>query len=132
MALQACSDDETALLATDAWVTVPTLHTTSVGGLTLHNRSGEACILQQVDAADFSQTEILPGTTFEAKIPMTLEDEESLVLAPPAMHLRLSEPKRPLRAGERTLLTLRFADGRMLLVDALVRRSPPAPSQTES
>lgn len=108
-----CSDDETSLVVDD-----PTLQPhpaeagTWLGTFCIRNRTGEARTLEQAETG---------AVATSTDVPLAVEPSRELVLSPAGPHLVLREPRGVPRAGDRSLLTLRFADGRVLRADAEVR-----------
>ena len=118
--LAGCSDDETSLVVDGpALQPHPTEAGAWLGTFRIRNRTGETRTLERVESGDFG------SAAFSAGEPLTIESGRELALSPVGRHLVLREPRGALRAGERSLLTLRFADGRVLRADAEVRRAAP-------
>ena len=111
-----CSDDETSLVIDDpALRPHPAEAGAWLGTFRIRNRTGETRTLERVEAGGFGAVAFSTGKPFAA------EPGRELVLSPDGPHLVLREPRGALRAGDRSLLTLRFADGRVLRADAEVR-----------
>ncbi len=132
LVLTACGDDRTTLAVTHAWVLAPGASIETVGGLTLRNRTGETRTLQRAEAEGFESTRIQAGDSQDPSQPATvaIEGSQQLTLAPPGTHLRLTDPQRTLRTGDRILLTLHFDGARVMFANAEIRTAPPAPSGT--
>ena len=111
-----CSDDETSLAVDDpALRPHPAEAGAWLGTFRIRNRTGETRALERVEAAGFG------AVAFSAGGPLRIKPGRELVLSAAGPHLVLREPRGAPRAGDRSLLTLRFADGRVLLADAEVR-----------
>lgn len=111
-----CSDDETSLVIDDpALRPHPAEAGAWLGTFRIRNRTGETRTLERVEASGFG------AVAFSTGQPLAAEPGRELVLSPDGPHLVLREPRGALRTGDRSLLTLRFADGRVLRADAEVR-----------
>ena len=71
--------------------------------------------MERVEAAGFG------AVAFSAGGSLRIEPGRELVLSAAGPQLVLREPRGTPRAGDRSLLTLRFADGRVLLANAEAR-----------
>ena len=128
--LTACSGEGTALTATQAWILEPSAEGSSIGGLTVHNRTSEARVLQHIMAADFRRASIRTKTNAGADSdphpPIVVKAGQATELPPDGMVLLLEEPERPLRVGDETLLSLHFDDTQVVFINAEVRTAPPS------
>lgn len=109
-----CSDDTTSVTVHEA-----DLHDSGDGmtyhlSLVLGNRTGDDRTLELVGAADFE------STSFHDATALTVAAGSRVTLAPPAAHVLLHRPRRMVHAGDRSLVTLHFANGQTLHVDAVV------------
>ena len=127
--LTACSGEGTALTATQAWILEPSAEGSSIGGLTVHNRTSEARVLQHIMAADFRRASIRvqanAGADSNPLPPVVVKAGQATELPPDGMILLLEEPERPLRVGDETLLALHFDDTQVVFINAEVRTAPP-------
>lgn len=116
LALAGCSDDETSLAVDDpALRPHPAEAGAWLGTFRIRNRTGETRTLERVEAGGFG------AVAFSAGEPLAVGPGRELALSADGPHLVLREPRGVLRAGDHRLLTLRFADGRVLRADAEVR-----------
>ena len=133
--LPACSGERTDLTATQAWILEPSSEGISTGGLTVHNRTNEARVLQHILAVDFRQAEIRTkegaGSTSGLRPSIIVEADRTTELPPDGMIFLLEGPERSLHAGDETLLALHFDDGKAIFVNAEIRASPPSSSKSE-
>lgn len=134
--LPACSNEGTALTASQAWILEPSAEGISTGGLIVHNRTNEARVLQHIIATDFRQANIRANVGAETGStplsPVTVEADQTTELPPDGMMLMLEEPKRPLHVGDKTLLALHFDDGRVVFANAEVVATSPSNSKSDS
>ena len=106
-----CSDDETSLVVDDpALRPHPAEAGAWLGTFRIRNRTDETRALERVEASGSG------AVAFSAVAP-----GRELVLSPDSPHLVLREPRGIPRASDRSLLTLRFADGRVLRADTEIR-----------
>lgn len=112
----------------DAWIALGPPDSTALAGyLTLHNPGAHAITLVAVSSPAFASVAL--HRTEQAGDSMRMRPVSQLEvpagarveLAPGGTHLMLFEPRMALLAGQRLVLTLRFADGATLAVDATVR-----------
>ena len=133
--LPACSGEGTDLTATQAWVLEPSAEGISTGGLTVHNRTHEARVLQHIMAPDFRQAHIRAkagaGANFGSPPSITVEADRTTELPPDGMVFLLEGPERSLHVGDATLLALHFDDGQAIFVNAEVRASSPSSPELE-
>ena len=131
--LPACSGERTDLTATQAWVLEPSAEGISTGGLTVHNRTNEARVLQHILAADFRQAEIRTkedaGSTSSSLPSITVEAGQITELPPDGMIFLLEGPERSLHAGDETLLALHFDDGKAIFINAKIHASSPSKAE---
>ncbi len=114
--------------AHDAWIPLgPPGSTTLAGYLTLRNGDATATALVAVSSPAFASVEVhrteQDGDSMRMRPVPRLEiaPHASVELAPGGTHLMLFAPRLTLAAGQRVTLTLRFADGTTLGVEAEVR-----------
>jgi len=123
--MTACSDDRPSVMITDAWIAERPTGRPSPAGIVLRNHTGETQVLQLVKASDFGAVGMIHADDPDASvdfIPTTLKHGDMINL-----QLILSQPKERLRAGDSSLLTLNFADGRVQWANAEVRKHTSAP-----
>ena len=125
LCLSACSEDGTALSASDAWILEPSAEGVSMGGLTVHNRTRQPRVLEHLFAAGFDQAVLEPKPGAGSLPPVVLAAHQATVLPPAGRVLRLRGAERPLHAGDEVLLTLHFDDGQALFVNARVQAPAP-------
>lgn len=101
------------------------------GYATVRNPCPRAIAVVAVEAADFGSA-MMHETVVENGVSkmrhtdrLALPARGELRFAPGGRHLMLMQPRRPLKEGERSVLTLVLADGRRLAATFSVRRDPP-------
>lgn len=133
--LSACSGEHTDLKGAQAWVIEPSAEGVSTGGLTVHNRTNEARVLQHIMAIDFRQASIRAktgsGTDSGSPPPVIVEAGQTTELPPDGVVFLLEGPERPLHAGDETLLALHFDDSQAIFINAEVRASSPSSPKSE-
>jgi copper(I)-binding protein len=101
------------------------------GYATVRNPCPRAIAIVDVAAVDFASAMIHETLVENGVSKMRHADRlpvparGALAFAPGGRHLMLMQPRRPLKAGERTVLTLLLADGRRLSAEFTVRRDAP-------
>jgi hypothetical protein len=116
--------------ARDAWVReAPPSVTVLAAYLQLVNHGAADRVLKQVTSKGFSQVEIHRteehgGMAHMIKIPdVAVPANGTLIFQKGGLHLMLIDPKTLLKAGDSVALTLHFADGATLEVNAPVRKA---------
>ena len=120
-------DDRITIEVTQAWLLEQPMGQPSSGGFTLRNGTRAPLILQEVDAEDFGHvgiSRIDDGEVADFE-PLTLQSGDTLTLGQTDKILVFSQPKKQLRSGDDSLLTLRFNDARIQWTNAKVRKQAP-------
>ncbi len=112
----------------DPWIrAVPPGASATAGYFVLVNGSGDDLVLESVSAGGVARTEIHETTMTDGVMRMreldavTIPAGETLAFAPGGLHLMLFADPLP-AAGSSVTLQLGFADGKVLAVEAPVRR----------
>jgi hypothetical protein len=127
--LTGCSNHE--LTIHDAWIpAAPPRVPTLAGYMTIENGTEQTQTLVGASGALFQRIEIhrtvydkddgLARMIPEARV--TIPSGRSVVFKPGGYHLMLTQPKRPLKEGERVPIQLLFADGSKIEVGFQVRK----------
>ncbi len=116
------------LVVTGAWIrTAPPNAPVLAGYMTMENRSSSGQSLVSVTSSAFGDVMMHRTDHADGVAHMTHLEQVNIaahgkrVFQPDGYHLMLMQPKRPLRAGDRIPMDLRFADGSRLTVSFTVR-----------
>lgn len=102
----------------------------TAGYLTLHNHTAEKQQLVAVSSAAFARVELHQHSHRDGMMRMeqvdaiTIEANATVALAPGGLHLMLFEPVVSLQPGQKVGLTLVFANGEQIAIEAPVVAMP--------
>lgn len=112
------------------WVReAPPMSSMLAGYLTLQNNTGHAIKITGADSPAFRAVEMHRSVIRNGMATMIKQDYVTVpahgkfIFAPGGYHLMLMHPKRPLKAGDKIRMTLRFGHGRRLSFDMPVRKA---------
>jgi copper(I)-binding protein len=111
----------------DAWIRWLPAGLPGAGYLTLTNTDSRTWVLIGAQSADFADVSFHRTHSTGGMSSMTpvdsiaLKPHDSVRFAVGGLHLMLMQPKRPLHPGDKVVVSLRFADGRVLDVPFEVR-----------
>ena len=131
--LMACTPAPTApVTATDVVAFAPVTGDVSVAYLTIENHTDEDVLIASVSSPQFERVEIHETTIVDGVARMSRRSalevprRASVALEEGGLHLMLLDPRSPVAAGDRVSLQLQYAQGGMLIVDAVMRSRLPA------
>lgn len=120
-----------SVVAEEAWVRLPPpAAPTAAAYLVLRNRAGRPDRLlgaasPAAERVEVHEMSMAGGVMRMRAVPaLTIGGGEEIALAPGGLHLMLIGVRRPLRAGQRVPLTLRFERDGEQRVEAVVRAAP--------
>lgn len=116
------------VLAVDAWVpTAPPTAMAHAAYVTLHNKASSPRILMGVSAEGYAMTHLHQSAETDGVATMTMLHQIEipaggyLTMKPGGLHVMLMGPKAPMAEGDTVQLTLTFANGEIMVVDAQVK-----------
>lgn len=119
------------MTATDITAFAPISGDVSVAYLTIENNTDDDLSITDVSSPQFGRVEIHETTVVDGVARMARRSAlevprlGSAVLQEGGLHLMLLEPHQPIGVGDRISLQLSYAQGGMLIVDAVMRSRIP-------
>lgn len=116
------------VMAVDAWVpTAPPNAMAHAAYITLHNQGESPRILMGVSAAGYAMAHLHQSDEIDGVATMTMLHQIEisaggiLTMKPGGLHVMLMAPKAPTAEGDTVQLTLTFANGDVMMIEAEVK-----------
>ncbi|MEM5475729.1 copper chaperone PCu(A)C [Pacificibacter sp. AS14] len=115
-------------LSAEAWIpTPPPMAMSHAAYVTLHNTEAVPRVLIGVSSDTYAMShlhetkEVSGMSTMSMLHQIEIPAGETLTMQPGGLHIMLMSPKQPVAEGDSVMLTLSFANGETLTVDAMVK-----------